>query len=192
MTGTQERLLNTAKELFWKYGLKRVTVEEICQEAGVSKMTFYRNYPNKLAIARDLLEQVYASGRQDMLEIFNSDQSFIEKMEAIIQLKIHYSESISVELIQDIFSYEDAEFQSYVRQQAEEQSRLVLDFFREAQRSGAIRPDLKLEIIPLLSEHLLGLSENKRFMEFYDSPAELVKEITTFFFFGITSRPKQS
>ena len=35
------------KELFWKYGTKRVTVEEICREAGVSKMTYYKFFKNK-------------------------------------------------------------------------------------------------------------------------------------------------
>jgi len=37
------QIIDTSKKLFWKYGIKRVTIEEICREAGVSKMTFYKH-----------------------------------------------------------------------------------------------------------------------------------------------------
>ncbi|MBE9509365.1 MAG: TetR family transcriptional regulator, partial [Bacteroidetes bacterium] len=30
-----QQIITTAKELFWKFGIKRVTIEEICQEANV-------------------------------------------------------------------------------------------------------------------------------------------------------------
>ena len=36
----QLELLKIARELFWKHGFKRVSIEEICQKASVSKMTF--------------------------------------------------------------------------------------------------------------------------------------------------------
>ena len=43
-------IFKTAKDLFWKYGIKRVSIEEICKEAKVSKMTFYKFFPNKIEL----------------------------------------------------------------------------------------------------------------------------------------------
>lgn len=43
----QQFILSAGKELFWKHGVKRVTVEEICVQASVSKMTFYKFFMNK-------------------------------------------------------------------------------------------------------------------------------------------------
>jgi len=43
----REQILTTGKELFWKFGFKRVTIEEICKEAGVSKMTYYKFFTTK-------------------------------------------------------------------------------------------------------------------------------------------------
>ena len=31
-------IVATAKTLFWKHGIKRVTIEELCKEASASKM----------------------------------------------------------------------------------------------------------------------------------------------------------
>ena len=44
----REQILKTGKELFWKFGFKRVTIEEICKEAGISKMTYYKYFTNKM------------------------------------------------------------------------------------------------------------------------------------------------
>ena len=58
-TSAGERLQLAAQELFREYGLNKVSVEEICDRAGVSKMTFYRQYRNKI----DLLGSIFATMR---------------------------------------------------------------------------------------------------------------------------------
>ena len=47
-------IMSTGKDLFWKYGIRRVTVEEICEKSNVSKMTFYKYFPNKETLALEL------------------------------------------------------------------------------------------------------------------------------------------
>ena len=37
----KQSIIKASRDLFMRYGIKRVTVEEICETAGVSKMTFY-------------------------------------------------------------------------------------------------------------------------------------------------------
>jgi AcrR family transcriptional regulator len=51
-------LLNTARELFFKHGTKRVTIEEICEKADVSKMTFYKFFRNKEDLGIRMLSQI--------------------------------------------------------------------------------------------------------------------------------------
>ena len=50
-----KKLIQTGKALFFKYGIKKVSVAEICKEAGVSKMTFYKHYANKGELAKEFL-----------------------------------------------------------------------------------------------------------------------------------------
>ena len=77
-------ILNTARQLFWKHGIRRVSVEEVCREAGVSKMTFYRSFPNKieLAKARDAAEAATKAG-------FSVDKGQIVLTGAIKDLGLH-------------------------------------------------------------------------------------------------------
>jgi len=40
-------ILEAAKELFFKHGFKRISIEDICNKADVSRRTFYVYYENK-------------------------------------------------------------------------------------------------------------------------------------------------
>jgi AcrR family transcriptional regulator len=44
---TQDKILKTSLELFFKYGIKRVTMDDIARELGMSKKTIYQFYKEK-------------------------------------------------------------------------------------------------------------------------------------------------
>lgn len=46
----QEKILKTAIELFFKYGIKRITMDDVAKELGMSKKTIYQYYKDKDAI----------------------------------------------------------------------------------------------------------------------------------------------
>ena len=50
-TKSSDALFEAAHELFYRYGIKKATVEDICSRANVSKMTFYRNFKDKNEMA---------------------------------------------------------------------------------------------------------------------------------------------
>jgi AcrR family transcriptional regulator len=49
-------ILKAGREFFWKYGFRKVTVDEICKAAGVSKMTFYRYFKDKATLAKTIFD----------------------------------------------------------------------------------------------------------------------------------------
>ncbi|GAB3658048.1 TetR/AcrR family transcriptional regulator [Actinocorallia lasiicapitis] len=51
------RILAAASELFAERGAPDVTMEEIAKAAGVGRGTLYRRYPDRAAIATDLLDE---------------------------------------------------------------------------------------------------------------------------------------
>ena len=49
-----DRILNTARDLFFKYGLRNVTMDDISSEVGISKKTLYQTYENKKDIVNTI------------------------------------------------------------------------------------------------------------------------------------------
>ena len=97
-----QSIYKTGKNLFWKYGIKRVTIEEVCKEAGVSKMTFYKFFPNKIELAKTIWHEEITNSLSKFREVVNSDLEFQDKIKEMFTIKLNASEEISVEFINDI------------------------------------------------------------------------------------------
>ena len=52
----QEKILKTSLELFFRYGIKRVTMDDIAKELGMSKKTIYQFYKEKDDLVNQLCE----------------------------------------------------------------------------------------------------------------------------------------
>lgn len=53
----RERILETARRLFYKQGIRATGVDRIIAESGVAKMSFYRNFPSKKDLVLAFLQR---------------------------------------------------------------------------------------------------------------------------------------
>ena len=51
----KERILQTTKEMFYKFGYSKVTMEEIAADLGISKKTLYKHFSNKEHILKEIV-----------------------------------------------------------------------------------------------------------------------------------------
>lgn len=180
-----EAIVSVAKSLFWKHGIRRVSIEEICQEAGVSKMTCYKYFSNKAAIAKYLIKNIFESGKEAYMEILNSNIPYEEKVRKTIQLKISNVHELSQELINDIYKNKDEEIDQTIETIKNEMLQVYLDDFRRAQKTGEIRADIKPEFILYFLNHLTELITDERLVTLYPDPEHMIAELMSFFFYGI-------
>ena len=59
MKTARERVLGAATSLFYKYGINSVGVDEIVRKSGVTKMTLYKHFGSKDALAAAFLEEIF-------------------------------------------------------------------------------------------------------------------------------------
>ena len=183
-----EAIVHAAKSLFWKHGIRRVTMEEICEVAGVSKMTCYKYFSNKTAIARYLIEDMFESGIKAYKEIYNSDISYEEKVKKLLDLKMSNTHEMSQELLDDIYKYQDEELYETIETIKKRMIRIYLDDIREAQKIGAIRNDIKAEFMLYFLNNLTEMLTDKRLVGIYPNPEQMIAEVMNFFFYGIMPR----
>jgi AcrR family transcriptional regulator len=182
-------VLVTSRELFWKHGLRRVTVEEICREAGVSKMTFYRFFPNKVALAKAVYDKEVEEGYEKFKSIMeNENASPLEKMEEILLLKLEGASDISPEFMQDFYANPELGMLTHVEEKSREIWVEVIKDFKKAQQQGWLRKDFKPEGIFMFLNKFLDIFKDEKFTELYGSPQELVMELARFFIYGIMPR----
>src|SRR5690554_6703803 len=90
-------LMLCSKELFWKHGFKRVSVQEICQKAGISKMTFYKFFKNKTELAKQVFTDEIVRGLEAFDRLIDSDIPVQEKLKQMLVLKAEGTQNISKE-----------------------------------------------------------------------------------------------
>ena len=54
---TQEKILRTASEEFYQFGIRSVSIDDICKKLGMSKKTFYTYYPTKDDLVSAILDR---------------------------------------------------------------------------------------------------------------------------------------
>ena len=185
-----KEILIVAKELFWKYGFKRVTIEEVCREANVSKMTFYKHFKNKMELIKYLLNHIYDKAIKQYREIMDSDIPFYEKVKKTLDLKMEQSKNISNEFMNDYLRHADPEMVKFLNQKMDENLQMIVNDYIQAQKKGDIRKDIKPEFILYILNHLQEIVKDEQLEKIYDNPQDIIMEFTNFFFYGILPRNK--
>ena len=102
-----QQIVVSATELFMRYGVKRVTVEEICKTAKVSKMTFYKFFDHKIDLAEYIIFSILGEGQSKFDSIINSDDTFQQKVNQFISFKMEYAKIISKEFLTNFIHLSD-------------------------------------------------------------------------------------
>lgn len=185
-----KEILVAAKELFWKHGFKRVSIEEVCREANVSKMTFYKHFKNKMELIKYLLNHIYDKAIKQYREIMDSDIPFHEKVKKTLDLKMEQSKNISNEFMNDYVRHADPEMVKFLNQKMDENLKMIVNDYIQAQKKGDIRKDIKPEFILYFLNQLQEMVKDEQLEKIYDNPQDIIMEFTNFFFYGILPRNK--
>lgn len=140
------RLVEAARALFREHGLG-VDVKEIAERAEVGIGTVYRNFASKEDLIRAVVDQIAAEARNNILAICTIEDPG-ERLATLIEVGFSLAEREGP-LLQILHEAHDAP--------PAEVQELILRVFQDAQRSGAIRADLPLEMFLAFMKHQFAL-----------------------------------
>lgn len=181
-------IIKTAHDLFWKFGIRRVTIGEICKEAGASKMTFYRFFQDKNELAKKVVENLFKNIFDDYRKIMDQDVPFEEKVKQQLMMKFEGTNQLSPELIKDVYGNPDSEICKLWKSLADEMMQMVYEDYSHAQEKGWIRKDLNLKFIIYMTNKTIEMASDEHLQAMYPDMQSLIMEIANFFFYGILSR----
>ena len=185
------QIIETARDLFMHHGIRRVSVEEICQTAGVSKMTFYKYFENKINLAILILEEIFHEGEERYKGIMAQDIPYSEKAKEIIKMKLEQSEDFSQEMLKDMTQSSILEVAEFLQRKTQENFKLFLDDLVSAQKKGKIRKDINPQFILYFLNLMTEMVVDERLLNLHESPQALTAELINFFFYGILTRKSE-
>jgi AcrR family transcriptional regulator len=178
MSRKRDQLIQTGEALFVKHGMRRVTVEEICRQAGVSKPTFYKYFENKAALARRIVELWIKEVLQRIDEIEEAEAPFPEKMKQVLAMKQTIAARPGPEFLEDLIHL-DIDLSHALRR--------VMRFLVEGQQHGDIRTDVRPEFLLAAFDILNRMHHDPRIRDLYKDTETLAADVFKLFYYGALS-----
>jgi AcrR family transcriptional regulator len=181
-----QAILEKGKDLFWKHGFRRVSIEEICRESKTSKMTFYKYFPNKLELAKTLLDEVFDESLMNIRKLSDEHESPALTFKKILHLKSEGTRGISEEFIKDLYVNPEAGLKAFLEEKTKMMFTEMVAVYEKGQEDGWVRKDLNIPFFMLYIQKSISMFTDEEMLKFFDSSQKLIMEITNLFIYGIT------
>ena len=140
-------ILNKALQLFFKYGVRSISMDDIANQLGISKKTLYNHFENKA----DLIEKImlaHINGEQDMCEgLINKKSNAIDQLAEIYQFNLSNHGAINPTLIFELKKYYGKVWQHFEDHKHNYIQESVFKNIEYGQEQGLYRKDLNAQII---------------------------------------------
>ena len=144
-------IIKTAGDMFFRLGIRSVSIDDICHELGMSKKTFYVYFASKDELVEQLLQaniDYMASKMEDLLKTGDFSQlvkKFIKHQEA---------EKNDVrrvpQLVYDLKKYYPRQFAQFQVNCFETQKEYIQRYLEMGQKAGLVRANLNIELVAVL------------------------------------------
>jgi len=185
-TEKREKILAAALSLFQRtHDVKRVSLEAIANEAGVSPTTIYNQFGTRetlvAEVAKALLDEILEMARS----FIHSDLPFPRKLTEIISGKLDIASQVNSEILTKLVS-QDKTMTAFVEEAYRTEIRpLWREMLADGKRQGYIDPALDDEaLIAYLDIIRAGYSARPELLENFSQNMGLIEQLTRIMLYG--------
>lgn len=147
----QIHIIKTAGELFFRLGIRSVSIDDICRELGMSKKTFYVYFASK----DELIEQMLQANLDYMADKMNGLLALKDFRQLVkVFIKRQESEKNDVrrvpQLVYDLKKYYPRQFADFQLKCFETQKKFIMQYLELGVDQGLVRANLNIELTAVL------------------------------------------
>ncbi len=153
----RRRMVDGARRHFFAHGFRRVTMDDLAGELGMSKKTLYACFPSKMDLLREAIQLKLEEVDAGFASITaNPSDHFLADLHAFLACIRHHSEEIKPDFVRDM-ERESPELFALIQNRREEMIRLHFKkLIAHGRSEGIVRKDIS---VTLIIEILLGAME---------------------------------
>ena len=143
----KERILEKARELFFKFGMRSVTMDEIARGIGISKKTLYEVFPAKKDIINEFT-RIYLENQQEMYKQMRATaHDPLEEQIKILEKVYEMFEKLDVRVVYELQRFFPEAWQIFLDHKEEILLRDLVDNLNRGIKMGLYRKDIDVDII---------------------------------------------
>ena len=182
-----ERILKNSIELFRKYGIKRVTTDDIAKEVGISKRTLYENFKDKEEIVKGCIEYFTNEKKKEVMDIINKSENVIEAVYKICKWGEEIRKSFNPLFFEDLKRYHYKIYDETIKKSSLKTNNIQL-LLKKGINEGNFKKGLNSEIIAIFIDEVVKIMHNEEIfnLNIYNEK-DLFNNIIMPYFIGISS-----
>ena len=146
----RERILNEARNQFFQFGIRNVTMDEIAVSLGISKRTVYETFRDKTELIETCIKNI--SEEQDLknTEILDHSENMIETIFTFMQLGIKAINSINPVFYIDLKKFYPKIWEDIHKKNTEKNQTLSYKMLEKGVKEGIFRKEIDIPIVAKL------------------------------------------
>ena len=156
----KERILTASEQLFWKYGIRSVTMEDIAKGLGISKKTIYQHFTDKEDILYQVIQQKVDADMTEMNCMAVETANPIEELMMVMEMMRKNQHEVNPSLIIDIKRYYPQAFGLFRRHMDQHIMKSILENIQKGISQGLYRSDINPAILARMRVEQIELAFN--------------------------------
>jgi AcrR family transcriptional regulator len=189
-TEKHQRVLTAAVDLFKRaHDVKKVSVEEIAREAGVSPTTIYNHFGTREALVAEVAKTLFREILDMARSFIRSDLPFPRKLTDIIAGKIDVISQVNREVLNKLMS-QDKTMTGFIEEVYHtEIAPMWLDFIAEGKGQGYIDPSTDSASLILYFDILrAGMASQPHLTRDWEKNMPIIEQLTRLMFYGFLKK----
>jgi len=145
-----EELLKKITKLYFQYGIKSVTMDDLAQKIGISKKTLYVHFKDKDDLVDKVIMYHIQNHRCDMEFLEIKSKNAIDRLFTVSEFLIDHIRKINPSVNYDLMKYYPKTWQKYINYQNDSIYKSIKDNIDKGIEEGLYRNDFNVEIIAKL------------------------------------------
>jgi TetR/AcrR family transcriptional regulator, cholesterol catabolism regulator len=182
----KEQINAAALALFSRtHNVKKVSIEDIAAEAGVSPTTIYNTFGTREKLIFEVIKVITLKNLEKNRQLVNSALPFPQKLMAIIGGKRDLMDKLDAEIVEKIAT-QDASMRPFIDELYEKElTPLWKKMMQDGQKEGYIDEKLDMEALMIYLDIVkAGLSARPELMKKFAENPTLIINITRLMFYG--------
>lgn len=185
---TQE-ILQKSLQLFFKYGVRSISMDDIANQLGISKKTLYNHFENKADLIQQMMQRHISEEATVCERVFDNDSNAIDQLSEIYLFNLNSMGSINPTLIFELKKYYGNVWKHFENHKNDFVQNSVMRNIELGQEQGLYRRDLNAVIISKLYTNRIDMIiDGELFPMTEFSFKELIKELFIYHIRGIATQ----
>ena len=158
----KEKILTSAGELFIRYGIRSVTMDDVARDASMSKKTLYQYFDNKDGLVTEVSRRHFENETKELEEIHEQANDAIHEILLVSQCIRQHVFKMNPSLLFDMQKYHGAAWEEYLSYKHSKIRGHIESNIQRGIAEGYFRPEIDPEVMSIFRVEQVQLVFNPK------------------------------